>query len=510
MTLNGYMSDDLTPILVGAGQFTQRDVEPDQALEPVDMMAEASRRAAMDAGTTPRSNILESVDSVSVVNILGWNYRNAPGLLSARLGISPRETIYSTVGGNTPQWFVNETADRIASGKVRVALLAGAEALYSYHRARKAGVWLDWSKGGDGDPTVAGEDRMGSTAEEMSHGLQMPIQIYPLFENALRAHRGLSINEHRRYLGSLCSSLSSVVSNNPYAWFRDPRTEECLTVVSEDNRYIAFPYTKYMNAIITVDQSAALIMTSVSAARALGIHPERWVFLHGSGDAHDLWYVTQRQNYYSAPALRLAGEKALTMARISIDEVDYLDLYSCFPCAVQIGRSMLGISEEDSRPLTVTGGLACHGGPGNNYTMHAIATMTSKLRSDPGSKGLVTGMGWYLTKHSVGVYSSEPPARAWRRERPENYQPLIDRSKHPVFESRPDGRADVETYTVLFNREGRPEKGIVIGRLADHSRFVANTPDDEELLREFVDAEAVGRRGRVTPGPDGVNQFTPQ
>jgi acetyl-CoA C-acetyltransferase len=500
-------TDDRTPILIGAGQLTQRGVEPAEAKEPLAMMMEVAQRAAADAGGDAR--LLEQVDCVAVVNILAWHYNNPPAALAERVGARPAQQLYTTVGGNTPQWLVNETAAQIAAGRVRVALLAGAEAVHTLLRSRRTHTQLQWSTNGTGSPTLVGESRPGTSDQEVNHGLQMPTAVYPLFENALRAHYGHSLDQHRAYLGALCSRLSAVAAANPYAWFPEARNPEDIATVTSQNRLIGFPYPKYMNAIMDVDQAAAVLMTSVAGARALGIHPSRWVYLWGCADAHDLWYVSERVNYYSSPALRVAGEKALAMAGIGIQDIDVFDLYSCFPSAVQIARDMLGIAAHDPRALSVTGGLPYHGGPGNNYVMHAIATMMERLRAAPGTKGLVTGLGWYVTKHAVGIYSATPPDRPWKRDDPSAYQADLDRAPHPALALDPHGRAVIETYTVLHDRDGEPVRGIIIGRLEDGRRFLANAPDDRGVLQALMEHEGVGRRGRVSAG-EGVNRFEPE
>jgi acetyl-CoA C-acetyltransferase len=314
------------------------------------------------------------------------------------------------------------------------------------------------------------------------------------------------VDAHRRALGSLCSRFSAIAAHNPYAWFRHERSAEEITTVTPQNRFIGFPYPKYMNAIMEVDQAAAVLMTSVGGARELGIDPSRWVYLCGAGDAHDLWFVSDRVNYFSSPAIRLAGQKALAMAGADIAEIDYFDLYSCFPSAVQIGRDMLGIPVDDPRPLTVTGGLPYHGGPGNNYATHAVATMMDKLRAAPGTKGLVSGLGWYVTKHSLGIYSAAPPPRPWRREDPATYQGGLDAMPHPQLALAPQGRGTIETYTVLHDRDGTPARGVVIGRLTDGQRFLANTPDDRVVLEALMSEEGVGRTGIVSTN-NGTTRF---
>ncbi|MCK6554615.1 acetyl-CoA acetyltransferase [Candidatus Binatia bacterium] len=500
--------DDRLPVLIGAGQITQRDVDPAVAFEPLGLMAESARLAAADTGAGP--GVLAQLDTVAVVNTIGWHYNNAPGALAALLEARPTRQIYTHVGGNTPQLLVNELAAAIAAGSVGCALIAGAEAISTAVRARRAGVTLDWSRGVDGTPETIGSARLGSSDHEMTHGLQLPVQIYPLFENALRARTGLSLAAHRERIGALYSRFSEVAARNPGAWFPHARNPEEITKVTDENRMIAFPYTKRMNAIIEVDQGAALLLTSVGTARALGVPESKWVYLWGCGDATDLWYPTDRVDFCSSPAIRAAGRAALAMAGVGIDDIDHFDLYSCFPCAVQIGRDMLGVRDDDARALTVTGGLAYHGGPGNNYSTHAIATMMERVRNSPDTLGLVTALGWYLTKHAVGVYAATPPPHAatWRREDPARYQAEIDAMAHPPLQPEPQGRGTIETYTVVYARDGAPEKGIVVGRLSDGSRFVANTPSDRAVLESLTEREGVGRAGTVTSG-GGLNRFDP-
>jgi acetyl-CoA C-acetyltransferase len=356
---------------------------------------------------------------------------------------------------------------------------------------------------------MAGDARMGSSEIEMRHGANAPLRIYPLFENAIRAHKGRSIADHQQRLAALCARLAQVARDNPFAWFRDGKTAEEIGTVTLENRMVCFPYPKYMNAIMEVDQAAAVIMTSVGAAQELGIPKERWVYIWGCADAIDLWYLSERLNYYSSPAMALVGRRALEMAGLGIDEIDWFDLYSCFPCAVELALDMLGIGEDDPRPITLAGGLPYFGGPGNNYSLHAICAMVERLRREPQRKALVTTMGWYVTKHAQGIYSGMPPERGWRRADSPQDQAELDAAPHPPLVEAPQGAGVVETYTVVFDRTGEPEFAIVFGRLEDGSRFIANTEPDRELLRWMTQEEMVGRRLKVRPsGETGRNVAT--
>src|SRR5438105_3874140 len=286
-TLPAVALDPRTPVIGGVAQ-TLRRPEPQEATEPLDQMVEALELAAADSGSG--RTLLERADSVRVVAVLSWRYTDPGALVAGRLGIQARQTVVTTTGGNSPQMLVNDTAAAIQRGEVDVALLAGAEAMYTRQRSRRAKVFLDWPVQEGATPAqVLGEDRPGTSDVEMARALALPIQIDPIFESALRA-----------------------------------------------------------------------------AARAV-----------------------------------------FCLAGVGIDDVAHVDLYSCFPSAVQIGAAELGLGlAETDRPLTVTGGLSFAGGPGNNYSTHAIATMVERLRDDPGAMGLVTALGWYLTKHAVGLYST--------------------------------------------------------------------------------------------------------
>jgi acetyl-CoA C-acetyltransferase len=493
--------DDNTPVLVGVGQVIQKGVDPAEAHGPTALAAEAARRAALDAGVG--AALLSAVDRLLYVRAVSVDADDPPRALADVLGMQPRTVHLSGIGGNTPQMLANQAAEAIAKGEAGTVLIAGVEALDSIARAQKAGIVIGHRVG-----HLSSEERDGTNKAEMAHGLYYPVNAYPLFENALRAEAGWTLDEHLRRLGALFAPFTDVAATNPYAWFPVRRTGQEIATPGPKNRFVGFPYTKLMNAIMQVDQAAALIMTSVANARRLGVPRDKWVFLHGCADTKELWYLVDRVDYCSSPAIRVMGREALGMAHIGIDDVAFFDLYSCFPSAVQVATRELGIAVGDPRHLTVTGGLPYAGGPGNNYVSHSIAAMAERLRARPESFGLVTANGWYLTKHSAGVWSTAEPKRPFRRKDPALYQAEIDALPHPNFVEAPHGRALIETYTVVHGRDGAPRNGIVIGRLQSGGRFVAHTPEDRIVVEGLMRGEAIGRLGHVVVGDDR-NLFTP-
>jgi acetyl-CoA C-acetyltransferase len=500
------VGDDLTPILIGVGQYIEKPVEISEAGGPVDFMIEAIWKAADDAGIGREK--LSDIDLLVVVKDMANILHNPPESIAKILGADKAKKYFTWQGGNTPQFGVNFAAEQISKGNINFALLTGAEAVDTLLKSAAAGIELDWGKKSETDPEMLTKATSGVSPIEQKHGLFMPVTTYPLFENALRGHYGRTIEEHKQVMGKLLSRLSDVATENPYSWFPVKRTPEEITTPSSSNRYISFPYTKLMSAMIMVNQSAAVLMTSVGSAKRMGIDESKWIYLNGCADANDHWYMIDRANYYSSPAITIAGNKALEMADTSIDEIDFLDIYSCFPSAVEVCCDMLGISYDDPRQHTVTGGLQSFGGPGNNYTMHAIATMVEKLRKNPGKKGFVTGNGFNLTKHSFGVYSTEPNKKAWYRESPESYQAEIDSLPSTETVEEPSGNGTLETYNVIFKKDGTPEIGIVIGRDDQGRRFIANTPDDISILENMVESDVLGQSGKISQ-VDGKNVFSP-
>ncbi|MEI7718069.1 MAG: acetyl-CoA acetyltransferase, partial [Mycobacterium sp.] len=429
--------DPRTPVIVGVGQINQYHESPE--VEPVDLMAGAAREAA-----DPR--VLAALDSIRVVNLLSWRYRDPGLLLGARIGADDARTQYTGIGGNTPQSLMNQTCLDIQAGRADAVLLAGAETWRTRMRLRARGIRLDWTKQ---DDTVAvppgAQDVPMSGPGEDRIGLVPPSFVYPLFEQALRIADGESMGDHRRRIGALWAQFSAVAQGNPHAWNREAFTPEQIWQPGPDNRMISWPYPKLMNSNNMVDQGAVVILCSAAKAEYLQIPRDRWVFPHAGTDSHDTYSVAERHELHRSPAIRIGGARVLELAGVGLDDLDYVDVYSCFPSAVQVAAREIGLPLGDpARPLTVTGGLTFAGGPWNNYVMHSIATMAELLRGNPGSRGLITANGGYLTKHSFGVYSATPPAAAFRWE---DVQAEVDREPTRTALVEWEGTGTVESWT---------------------------------------------------------------
>jgi acetyl-CoA C-acetyltransferase len=494
--------DPRTPVIVGTGQRNQRTDNGDPSLEPVDLIVEAARAAADDAGS---ASIVSAVDSVRIISMLSWRYRDPGALVAERLGAAVRHTAVTQPGGNMSQSLVSRTARDIAAGAADVVLIGGAEAWRTRMSFRSTGARPAWTVQDDSVPeaeVIGGAFDMMHPAE-MARGIAMPVQLYPMFEQALRIAAGRSIDDHLVRISELWARFSDVAATNPNAWIQRAYTPEEIRTAGPDNRWIGFPYPKLMNSNNMVEQSAVLLMCSVATAERLGVPSDRWVFPHSGTDAHDTSAVSTRGDLHSSPAIRAAGRRALELASIGIDDVAHVDLYSCFPSAVQIAAQELGLAIDDpSRPLTVTGGLSFAGGPWNNYVTHSIATITNRLRADPGAYGMCTANGGFVTKHAIGIYSSEPPADGFKWA---DAQAGADAATSPRdVADEYDGPVNVETWTVMHNRDGDPENGLAAVLLSD-GRRAWGTTQDQEILKRMTVEEFAGRDAHLST--DGTLTF---
>jgi acetyl-CoA C-acetyltransferase len=326
----------MTPVLVAYGQVNQ-DCQPAESVEPVALMAAAARAAA-----DPR--VLRAVDAIRVVNLLSWRYRD-PGLLLGQLiGASDPVTRYTGAGGNMPQSLVNQACLDIRGRRAGVVLLAGGETWRTRKRLKAHDIRPDWTMQDESVPSAPGSDeplQMAGPAEDRI-GLGLPSDVYPLFEEAVRVSHGESSEDHRRRIGALWAQFNEVAQHNPHAWSNRAWTADEIWRPGPDNRMISWPYTKLLNSNNMVDQAAAVVVTSAQRATELQIPSERWVFPWSGAEAHDTYALGERRDYHRSPAIRVAAARALALAGLGIDDIDLVDVYSCFPSAVQVAATRIG------------------------------------------------------------------------------------------------------------------------------------------------------------------------
>ena len=477
------------PVLVGLGQSIERD----DTTDAVRLAARAAEAAFEDA-----PGLRDTITRLSMVAVSFSPIGLAPASeVADRLELSDLECETTTPGGNTPQWLMNRACDEIARGELRSTLIVGAEATRSMRLADPDSDFLraasqDRSaEEGPRDPIVGASIRGMLGPAEIEARLLRPADTYPVFESAFSAKLGQTPEESRRRIAAFMSRASEVAASHPYAWFPQARGADAIAAPSPSNRITAEPYTKCMNSFANVDQGSALLVTTLAAAKAAGLE-DQCVF-PWSGASNTELVPAARPDLGASPALRAAGRAALAAAGVGLDEIDFFDLYSCFPVAVEIGAAEIGLALDDARGLTQTGGMSFFGGPGNNYTSHGIAAVALRLR-ESGRLGYASGNGGVLSKHSIGIYGSQPPTAGFVLADTTREQARIEAGAIPIAHEA-EGSATVEGGTVVYDRTGAPTAAPIIARLEDGRRIVATA--SEASLPTLAGRTLVGEEVRV-------------
>ena len=473
--------DPRTPVIVGAGQINDRDL----GSEPVDLMTRCSEAALADAGG---SGLRERIQAVRVVWGV-WPYQDPGRLVAERLGCPDAETTITTSGGNQVYDLLIDTANRIAAGDLDVAVVCAAESMRTRRKDRARGVTSTYLAERDGAAPhlVLGSELPLSGPTEEAIGAHHPTRFYAMAETALRHRLGEDIDAHQRRIAGLWARASEIAAANPSAWLRQPLSADEVMTVTDRNRPIAAPYPKLMTSNLDVDQGGAVVICSAAAAEAAGIPRDRWVFPWSGSGAADHWYPTNRWAFDESPAMRVVGRDTLGLAGLDVDDCAIIDLYSCFPVAVQTAQREMGIPTD--RDWTITGGLTFAAGPLNCYCILPLTRAVGLLRSSPEQRALLTGNGGFFTKHSAIVLSGTPSTTGFRSSHPQNEVDALPSRPTPTT---PATSGTLETYTVTYERDLRPERAIVTVLDAEGRRHWAESTDGD-TMSELLEHDCCGR-----------------
>ncbi|CAG8976842.1 hypothetical protein HYALB_00012659 [Hymenoscyphus albidus] len=499
-----------TPIVVGVGETKNCSQKVSDAIEPLVLILQSIHEALKDTSLSDseRGKLQAEIDGISVVAPWTWNYYDLPGLIARKLGVEPSYKTISEHNGASPARLFDEAARRISFGECKVAVVTGGEAMASLMACAAAGKMPPpgWEEADEDAEGIAGSStfrkahNIGNT-----HGIGLPIQVYPLYENAFRAHRNQTIRENNKESAKLYAEFAKVAEKHPMAWnYGQPAADEAsIGTVSKKNRMICFPYPLLMNAFNNVNVAGSCILTSTEYAKELGIPENQWIYPLGGAGTIDSAHFWERPNYFASPAISKSLDAGLEVSGLTKDDIGIFDFYSCFPIVPKLACQHLGFSpSKPEKPITLLGGLTSFGGAGNNYSMHALAAMVRELRKGNAENGLVLANGGVVTYQHVVCLSTKPRKTPYPDE-----NPLLTEvpDESPAIEERPEGEAIVETYTVDFSRDGKAKRGFIVGKLCKKGhRFLANEEDKATLLQLASDErEPIGRKGWVKSAGNG-------
>lgn len=502
------MPSELTPVIVGVGQVVERIGEEGwQGLSAADLAAAAAETALEDAGASvdlrPLVEVAHAIrtfeDSGAAPSPFGKPDK-FPLAVARRVGLTPKLAILEAVGGQSPVTALVEMAGRVASGEIAAGIVFGAEAISNTRHLASSGETRDWAETDDGEIEDRGPERM-LTRQGIVHGIVSAPIAYAVQENARRARLGMNREDYRAAMGELFAPFSAVAAENPYSSAdSDPLTADEIATITPKNRMIADPFPLKVVARDQVNMGAAMLVMSAKAAREAGVPEDKWVFIHGAARASEP-DILERADPGAYPAAAAALDAALAGARKSVADMAALDFYSCFPVAVfSTAIDHLGLSQDDPRGLTVTGGLPYFGGAGNGYSSHAIASMVERLRDEPGGYGLVGANGGFQSKYAALLLSTEPAEfPGWSASpRPDDGAPEVA--------GLVEGPGAIDTYTVVHGKDG-PTYAIAIGTLPDGRRFIARA-DDTETVSAMVLEDPLGKAVNLTNDGEERNAFT--
>ncbi len=476
--------DPRTPVIVGVHQHSYRDGDN----EPIAMMTEMAEAALADSGGDVRARV-QSVRAIKGI----WPYADPGRLVAERLGLGDAETVVTQIGGNEVYDAVNRTCADIAAGRLDAAIVCSAEGLRTRRRDAAAGRTTEYLPERDGAAADVEYGKPGGgrpTDHERAVGIGTAVAFYASVETAMRHRRGESLEDHRRRVAELWARASQVAATNPDAWIPQAKTAEEIGTPSDGNRMVNSPYPKLMTSNINVDQAAAVVLCSAETAEAAGVPRDRWVFPVAGTGAADADVMSRRRAVDHSPAMQAAGRRALELAGTGIDGVGLVDLYSCFPSAVQLAQDVLGL--DPRRDFTVTGGLTFSGGPLNSYCMHALVRAVDLIRETDQDTAFITGNGGYFSKHSFLVLA-DAPRRPFVHER---VTPELD--ERPAATSVPS-TGTIDTYTVTYGRDGDPDFAVIaVIDEADARTWVRAT--DHATIQSLLTEDRVGATVAVTQG----------
>lgn len=485
------------PVIIGVGQVNDRPDDPDEGLDSLGLMVAALEVAAGDAGVP-----LTDIDSLAIVDQI--SFRHLGPLcepLAAAIGAAPAISYQSAAPhGDTPVRLLNEAANRIGAGEVKLAAIVGAEALRT--AAGRA------AKHASGEDKSYNAIRKVATRREpdyaQKHGLAAPVDVYPLYENATRAAWGESLEDAQFESAEIWSRFSEVAAANDGAWIRRPVSPADILEVNDRNRPIAFPYSKLMVANSSVNQGAGFMVASLAEAWRRGVPEDRLIHIGMGAAAKEPASILHRDRYDHSPSMETSIRRTLALNDMSVADFDHVELYSCFPCVPKMARRILGWPVD--KPASVFGGLTFGGGPIANYMSHAIVSMVQKLREE-GRYGFLFANGGFATDNHCIILGRERIAAA-HFPQDFDYQAEAEAKRGPVPELDESyaGPATIESYTVFYGRDGAPRAGVVVARTPEGKRTLAHVDVSDAAMLAFLTdgkTEPVGTSGQVVPIAEG-------
>jgi acetyl-CoA acetyltransferase len=304
--------------------------------------------------------------------------------LAELLGITPKFTDSTTIGGCSYLVHVEHAAAAVALGMCDVAISVHVQIPQTARRNPAAA-------GGGGFRPPGGLGASPMMEWEMPYGLLMPIGGYAL----IASHHMGRFGTKAEHLAQIAVSTRQWASMNPNARFQDAITIDDVL----SSAWVAEPF-HLLDCCVVTDGAGCVVVTRADRAAALRRPP---VYVLGAGTAHTHSLISQMPDM-SVSAAAVSGPKAFSMAGITPSDVDVAELYDAFTITPLMALEDLGFcAKGEGGPLvsdgklgpggslptnTNGGGLSyCHSGM---YGMFLLVEAVRQLRGECGPRQ-VTG-----------------------------------------------------------------------------------------------------------------------
>ena len=474
-------------VAIGVGNIQQHGNYEDLD-EALILMDKATKKAIQDSS----ENIINFIDEIRIPEGF-WQYKDPGKWIAHNNKFKNNPTTYVSKIGILQQNLINQAIQKIQKGEINASLIIGGESRYKMIRALKENKEYIETPIDTNPNYYQKADTNLFFDEEINELSMMAVGYYAIMQNAYRYSKDEEISKHNIRLAKLYEKFSRIASTNKNSWSNQKYSAQDIMQTGSKNSYQAFPYNKLHCTSWNVNQASALILCSEDIADKLNIPSKKRIYPLASSENNHMLALIQRENLVNPPGMKLAAKYIKNVLSSLNRDIDYCDLYSCFPIAVQMFCDSLELNQ--SSPLTITGGMSFAGGPLNHYVLSSTTQLIDKLRENSNKVGLITGVSGLMTKQSYAL---------WSDKYFDNFSYVDVTSKAKEFDkplslsNKKSGTATIVGYTILLD-ENKNKKAVIYAELNDKKRLILNSKN-LEAIESMENTEWVGKKIKFRNG----------